>query len=51
MKKIISLRQTDRPVREKHKLNLDTPSYNQVTLVVKTQHSLAQKLGIVSLII
>ena len=31
MKKIISLRQTDRPVREKHKSNLDTPSYNQVT--------------------
>ena len=31
MKEIISLWQTDRPVREKHKSNLDTPSYNQVT--------------------
>ena len=32
MKEIFSLRQTDRPVREKYKLNLDIPSYNQVTL-------------------
>ena len=31
MKEIFSLRQTDRPVREKYKLNLDIPSYNQVT--------------------
>ena len=31
MKEIFSLRQTDRPVRNKHKLNLDIPSYNQVT--------------------
>ena len=31
IKKIFSLRQTDRPVGEKYKLNLDIPSYNQVT--------------------
>ena len=31
MKEIFSLRQTDKPVREKYKLNLDIPSYNQVT--------------------
>ena len=31
MKEIFSLRQTDRPIREKYKLNLDIPSYNQVT--------------------
>ena len=31
MKEIFSLRQTDRPVWEKYKLNLDIPSYNQVT--------------------
>ena len=30
MKEIFSLRQTDRPVREKYELNLDIPSYNQV---------------------
>ena len=30
-KEIFSLRQTDRPVREKYKLNLDIPSYNHVT--------------------
>ena len=30
-KEIFSLRQTDRPVREKYELNLDIPSYNQVT--------------------
>ena len=31
MKEIFSVRQTNRPVREKYKLNLDFPSYNQVT--------------------
>ena len=31
MKEIFSLKQTDRPVREKCKLNLDIPSYDQVT--------------------
>ena len=31
MKEIFSLRQTNRPVWEKYKLNLDIPSYNQVT--------------------
>ena len=31
MKEIFSLRQTDRPVPEKYKLNLNIPSYNQVT--------------------
>ena len=31
MKEIFSLRQTDRLVREKHKLNLVISSYNQVT--------------------
>ena len=31
MIEIFSLRQTDRPVRKKYKLNLDIPSYNQVT--------------------
>ena len=31
MKGIFSLRQTDRLVREKYKLNLDIPCYNQVT--------------------
>ena len=31
MKEIFKLRQTDRQVREKYKLNLDIPSYNQVT--------------------
>ena len=30
MKEIFSLRQTDRPVREKYKLNLHIPSYSQV---------------------
>ena len=32
MKEIFGLRETDRPVREKYKLNLDIPSYNQATL-------------------
>ena len=32
MKEIFSLRQTNKPVREKYKLNLDCSSYNQVTL-------------------
>ena len=31
MREIFSLRQTDRSVREKYKLNLDIPSYNEVT--------------------
>ena len=31
MTEIFSLRQTDKPHREKYKLNLDIPSYNQVT--------------------
>ena len=31
MKEILSLMQTNRPVQEKYKLNLDIPSYNQVT--------------------
>ena len=31
MKENFSLRQTDRPVRKKYKLNLDIPSDNQVT--------------------
>ena len=31
MKEIFSLRETNRPVQEKYKLNLDIPSYNQVT--------------------
>ena len=31
MKEIFSLRQMNRPVWEKYKLNLDVPSYNQVT--------------------
>ena len=31
MKEIFSVRQTNRPVREKYKLNLDFPSYNQET--------------------
>ena len=30
MKEIFSLRQTNRPVCEKYKSNLDIPSYNQV---------------------
>ena len=30
MKEIFSLRQLDRPVREKYELNLDIPSYNRV---------------------
>ena len=30
MKEIFGLRQTGRPVREKYKLNLDIPCYNQV---------------------
>ena len=36
MIEIFSLRQTDRPVRKKYKLNLDIPSYNQVTFGRKT---------------
>ena len=36
MKEIFSLGQTERPVWEKHKLNLDIPSYNQVTIGRKT---------------
>ena len=35
MKEIFSLRQTNRPVRQKYKLNLDIPSYNQVTFGCK----------------
>ena len=35
MKEIFSLRQTNRPVWEKYKLNLDIPSYNQVTFGCK----------------
>ena len=35
MKESFSLRQMDRPVREKYKLNLDIPSYNQVTFGCK----------------
>ena len=31
MKKIFSLSQTNRPVREKYQLNLDIPRHNQVT--------------------
>ena len=31
LKEIFSLMQTDRPVQEKYKLNLDIPSYNQVS--------------------
>ena len=31
MNEIFSLRQKDRPVRQKYELNLDIPSYNQVT--------------------
>ena len=36
MKEIFSLGQTDRPVREKYKLNLEFLSYNQVTFGQKT---------------
>ena len=36
MKEIFSLRQTNIPVREKYQLNLDIPSYNQVTFGRKT---------------
>ena len=35
MKEIFSLRQTDKPVWEKYKLNLDIPSYNQLTFGCK----------------
>ena len=35
MKEIFSLRQTNRPVRQKYKLNLDILSYNQVTFGCK----------------
>ena len=31
LKEIFSLMQTDRPVQEKYKLNLDIPSYSQVS--------------------
>ena len=43
MKEIFSLRQTDRPVREKYKLNLDIPSYNQVTFDRKALTLFGQK--------
>ena len=43
MKEIFSLRQTDRPVREKYKLNLDIPSYNQVTFGCKALTFLGPK--------
>ena len=43
IKKIFSLRQTDRPVREKYKLNLDIPSYNQVTFDRKALTLFGQK--------
>ena len=43
MKEIFSLRQTDRPVREKYKLNLDIPSYNQVTFSCKALTFLGPK--------
>ena len=36
MKEVFSLRQTNRPAREKCKLNLDIPSHNQVTFGRKT---------------
>ena len=36
MKGIFSLRKTDRPVREKYKLNLNITSYNQVPFGRKT---------------
>ena len=35
MKEIFVLRQMDRPVLEKYKLNLDIPSYNQLTFDCK----------------
>ena len=43
MKEIFSLRQTDRPVREKYKLNLDIPSYNQVTFGCEAMTFLGSK--------
>ena len=43
MKEIFSLRQTDRPVLEKYKLNLDIPSYNQVTFDRKALTFFSQK--------
>ena len=51
MKEIFSLRQTDRPVPEKYKLNLNIPSYNQVTFGRKAITLFGPKLGIVSFII
>ena len=37
LKEIFSLMQTDRPVQEKYKLNLDIPSYNQVSFSSSNQ--------------
>ena len=43
IKEIFSLRQTDRPFGEKYKLNLDIPSYNQVTFDRKALTFFGQK--------
>ena len=43
MKEIFSLRQTDRPVPEKYKLNLDLPRYNQVAFGRKALTFFGQK--------
>ena len=43
MKEIFSLRQTDRPVRKKYRLNRDIPSYNQVTFGCKALTFLGPK--------
>ena len=51
MNEIFSLRQKDRPVRQKYKLNLDIPSYNQVTFSRKALTFFGPKTGIVSFII
>ena len=43
MEEISSLRQIDRPVREKYKLNLDIPSYDQITFGCKALTFLGPK--------
>ena len=47
MKQIFELRETNRNVREKYRLNLNIPNYNQVNLVKRILEYLDQKFGTV----
>ena len=47
MKQIFELRETNRNVREKYRLNLNIPNYNQVTFGKKSLRILGPKIGTV----